>query len=115
MCAGLFSGDSSCPIDRVGETSIWFTRTMETWVRNRPAKRGFAALSTRIAPWVRAAASAPAFAAAPRRNSRRLQEGLMLPFYYDGLTGTAAACPPEESTFALAYQGMPSVVPKKAK
>src|SRR4030088_717815 len=42
MWAGLLSGVSSSPIERVGVTSIWLTRTTETWVMNRPRRAGAA-------------------------------------------------------------------------
>src|SRR5580698_4005711 len=68
MWAGLLSGASSSPMERVGVTSIWLTRTTETWVMNRPCRGdgvGGNAIALR-------AASAPEAAAALIRNCRLL-------------------------------------------
>ncbi len=56
-------------MERVGVTSIWFTRTTETWVRNRPRKgEGVGANAIALC----AVSTPETAAAAPIRNSRLL-------------------------------------------
>src|SRR5579863_636128 len=75
MWSGLFSGASSSPIFRVGVTSIWFTRTTETWVRKRPRSRPAAGPAKLFAR--PASATAAEEQAALRRKDLRVQFDFM--------------------------------------